>query len=76
MLNDEIVDEVRAIREAHASKFNYDLRAIYDDLKKSESERIAAGHPYIKPPDSFPLPNSMPQKSFASFRYASFRSEL
>ena len=31
MLNDEIVEEVRAIREAHAEKFNFDLRAIYDD---------------------------------------------
>jgi len=29
MLNDEIVDEVRAIREAHAAKFGYNLRAIY-----------------------------------------------
>ena len=32
MLNDEIVDEVRSIRETHAAKFNYDLRAIYEDL--------------------------------------------
>ena len=34
MLNDEIVEEVRAIREAHAAKFGFNLRAIYDDLKK------------------------------------------
>jgi len=49
MLTDEIVDEVRAIREAHASKFGYDLRAIYADLKKSEGKRIADGHPYVSP---------------------------
>lgn len=47
MLNDEVVDEVRAVREAHAEKFNYDLRAIFEDLKKSETERIASGHPFI-----------------------------
>ena len=63
MMNDEIVEEVRAIREAHAAKFNFDLRAIYEDLKKSESERIAAGHPFINPPASFPLPNSTLQRT-------------
>jgi hypothetical protein len=45
MLNDEIVDEVRAIRDTHAARFGYDPRAIYEDLKKSEAEHIAAGHP-------------------------------
>lgn len=58
MMNDEIVDEVRAIREAHAARFNYDLSAIYEDLKKSESEHIAAGHPFISPPEVLPAPDS------------------
>ena len=44
MLTDGIVKEVRANREAHAKKFNYNLRAIYDDLKKSEERRIQQGH--------------------------------
>lgn len=57
MLNDEIVDEVRAIRDAHAAKFGYDLRAIYEDLKKSEAEHIAAGHPFVPPPSVQPAPN-------------------
>ena len=35
---DPIVDEVRAIREAYAKKFNYDLMAIYKDLKKKEKK--------------------------------------
>jgi hypothetical protein len=50
MLNDEIVDEVRQIRDAHAARFNYDLRAIFDDLKKSEAERLAAGRCFVAPP--------------------------
>ncbi|MFO1428783.1 MAG: hypothetical protein U1F76_01375 [Candidatus Competibacteraceae bacterium] len=63
MLNDEIIDEVRAIREAHAAKFNFDLWAIYEDLKKSEAEHIAAGHPYILPPTSPPKPDSAFQRT-------------
>ena len=50
MLNDEIVDEVRAIRDAYTAKFGYNLQAIYADLKKSEAEHIAAGHPFIPAP--------------------------
>jgi hypothetical protein len=33
---DEIVEEVRAIREAHAARLGYDLDAIYQDLKEQE----------------------------------------
>jgi hypothetical protein len=38
MWDDVIVDEVRPIRAGHAKKFNFDLWAIYQDLK--EQERI------------------------------------
>lgn len=63
MLNDEIIEEVRAIRDAHAAKFAYDLRAIYADLKSSEAERIAAGHPFVSPPSELPTPDSALQRS-------------
>ena len=49
MLTDVVVEEVRANREAHAKKFNYNLRAIYEDLKKSEKKRIQQGHLSIEP---------------------------
>ena len=35
-MNDPIVDEVRRIRDAHAAHFNYDLDAIYQDIKEQE----------------------------------------
>jgi len=35
-MNDPIVDEVRRIRDEHAAGFNYDLHAIYLDLKEQE----------------------------------------
>jgi hypothetical protein len=63
MLIDEIVDEVRAIRDAHAARFNYDLRAIYEDLKKSEAEHIAAGHPFLPKPSAAPVPDSALQRT-------------
>lgn len=34
--SDPIVDEVRRVREAYAARFNYDLRAIYRDLREQE----------------------------------------
>jgi hypothetical protein len=36
MWSDPIVDEVRRARDAYAARFNYDLRAIYRDLKEQE----------------------------------------
>jgi hypothetical protein len=38
-MNDPIVDEVRRVRDAHAASFNYDLQAIFLDIKKREKER-------------------------------------
>lgn len=34
--SDPIVDEVRRARDAYAARFNYDLRAIFRDLKEKE----------------------------------------
>lgn len=65
MLNDEIVNEVRAIREAHAAKFGYDLRAIYEDLKKTEAERISAGHPFVSAPS-----RTAPDSAFRRTRFS------
>lgn len=38
MERDPIVSEVRALREAYARTFNYDLRAIFRDLKEQENK--------------------------------------
>ncbi len=70
MLNDEIVNEVRAIRDVHAAKFGYDLRAIYADLNKSEAEHIAAVHSYI-PVSERPAPDTALQRS--RFDHPEFR---
>ncbi|MBI4847609.1 MAG: hypothetical protein HY808_03410 [Nitrospirae bacterium] len=36
MWKDGIVEDVRKVREDHARKFNHNLDAIYQDLKKQE----------------------------------------
>ncbi len=50
MSDDEIIEEVRSNRYAHAEKFNFNLRAIYEDLKKSELKHIEMGFEFIEPP--------------------------
>lgn len=36
MAEDEIIAQVRAIREAWAARFNYDMDAIFQDVKERE----------------------------------------
>jgi len=37
-MNDPIVDEVRRIRGEHAAQFNYDLWAIFRDIKDQQKQ--------------------------------------
>lgn len=37
-MEDPIVEDIRRIREEHAAEFNYDLDAIFADLKRLEAE--------------------------------------
>ena len=51
MWKDEIVEEVRRIRDAHAAKFNYDIDAIVADARKRQeaSGRKTVSFPPRKP---------------------------
>ncbi len=51
MWEDEIVNEVRQAREAYAAQFNYDLEAIYRDIKQREQSDT---HDLIAPPSERP----------------------
>lgn len=35
---DPIVEEIRRYREEYAAKFNHDLQAIFEDLKKQQEQ--------------------------------------
>ncbi len=41
MMKDEIVEQVRKVREENAAKFNYDLKAIMADARKRQKD---SGH--------------------------------
>ncbi len=45
---DPIVEEVRRVRDAYAARFNYDLWAIYRDLKEKEKR---CGLKIVPPPE-------------------------
>ena len=51
MWNDEIVEETRQWRDRYAAKFDYDLDAIYCDLKEQEKQNPEK---FISPPPKQP----------------------
>ncbi len=52
---DPIVEEVRRVRDAHAARFNYDLDAIFQDIKE---EKKKSGRKFVSyPPRRVEMPN-------------------
>ena len=53
MWQDPIVEEVRKARDTHAARYNFDLKAIYLELKKaeqkSERRKVSFSPKRIKP---------------------------
>ena len=49
--DDPIVAEVRRAREEYAARFNFDLRAIFDNLIR---EQATSGHEYVSRPSRRP----------------------
>ena len=51
---DPIVAEIRAIREAYAKEFNYDIHAFFEDIRAREA---TSGRKYVRypfKPEDFP----------------------
>jgi hypothetical protein len=53
-MNDPIVDEVRQVRDAYAARFNYDLDAIFRDIKEREKK---SGLKFVQGVARQPVPN-------------------
>jgi hypothetical protein len=51
MWTDPIVEETRRIRDEHARKFNYDLSAIFADIKRFEASLLAMPSPLRRDED-------------------------
>lgn len=67
MMSDEIIAEVRAVKDALAAQHNYDLRSLFAAIKKEEAELAAAGVRVIPPP---PLVASQPTTALQRTRFA------
>jgi hypothetical protein len=61
-MNDPIVDEVRRVRDAHAARFNYDLDAIFQDIKEQEAK---SGRRFVSFSPAKAEPNQSPRSSGA-----------
>jgi hypothetical protein len=57
MLEDDVLREVRAVREAFAQAHNYDVRAMVADLR---ARNAAGGWPIVRRPRRRPNPALMP----------------
>lgn len=62
-MNDPIVDEIRRIRDAHAARFNYDLDAIFLDIKEQERK---SGYKFISGAARQAVPSEPQQPTGAS----------
>ena len=62
-MNDPIVDEVRRVRDAHAARFNYDLDAIFQDIKQQEER---SGRTFISGVSRQTVPNQTLQPTVAA----------
>ena len=60
MLPDSVVDEVRAVREAYAERFNYDLALICrdanDQAEKAGMKLVSLPPKRVTPVEPFPPP--------------------
>ena len=59
-MNDPIVEEVRRVRDAYAARFNYDLDAMFQDIKEQEKK---SGHTFTAGVSRPTVPNQkVPQE--------------
>ena len=62
-MTDPIVEEVRRVRDAHAARFNYDLDAIFQDIKEQEKK---SGHTFVSGATRQIVPNQALQPTGAA----------
>jgi hypothetical protein len=61
-MNDPIVDEVRRIRDEYAARFNYNLDAMFQDIKEQErrSGRVSSSRSVEPTPNPIASPAPSP----------------
>ena len=66
-MDDEIIAEVRSIKDAIAERYHYDLRALYVAIQRGEAELQAQGVKLISPPAN---PASVPPSAYQRTRFS------
>lgn len=66
-MDDEIIAEVRSIKDAIAERYHYDLRALYVEIQRGEAELQAQGIKLVPPPAD---PASMTPSAYQRTRFA------
>ena len=66
-MNDEIIAEVHAVKDALSARFNGDVKAIFEDIQKGEEELRACGFKFASPPEN---PAELPNSAFQRNRFA------
>lgn len=66
-MDDEIIAEVRSIKDAIAERYHYDLRVLYVAIQRGEAELQAQGVELVPPPAD---PASMPPSTYQRTRFA------
>jgi hypothetical protein len=59
MINDPIVEEIHRFRQQYAAKFDYDLKAIYRDIKEKEKQHADR---LVQPPKRKRIPKAVNSK--------------
>ena len=59
MRNDPIVAKIRKVRDEYAAKFNYDLNAMFQDIKRQERE---SGRTFVSKPPKATKRRTTPRK--------------
>jgi hypothetical protein len=63
-MRDEIIDEVRAIKERLAEELGFDMRRIFEAIKRSEAQTESEGWRHVQPSAN------LPKSAFRRTRFA------
>lgn len=67
-MSDEIIKEVIEIKDSIGAKFNYDIRLLFEEIKRGETELKSRGINLVYPKSTSHIspPTALQRKRFAS----------
>ena len=67
-MSDEIIKEVRETKDSISAKFNYDIRLLFEEIKRGEAQLKSKGINLVYPKSTSHIspPTALQRKRFAS----------